>query len=153
MLGINRPDLPRLQFGSSPTEHVFTLIERQQNVPIPGPTHDIIQLIHGFFEWLGEFDLLLPINLKTAGTGSTVQQPKSGWLRILDPCTVADINTVTASINQKNQILFALKIRKGAKRLLSEFRLSGEKALANELYAKRLFGGPGSTQKIDIAVP
>jgi len=148
-----RDDVTRIQYGPSPLEHVFALVTRQQCNPPPATEIEMVQITGRFFEWLSSVDLLSQVLcIKKVGVCAPIQNT-SGWIRVMDPCTVTEVNTVTASKNQKNQIVFALKIRKAAKQILDDCRKEGEKALSTQLYAKRMIGGPGSRQKIDVAVP
>jgi hypothetical protein len=139
-------DIPRIQYGTNPSEHIFALIEESSHITTG---HEIPDLFVNFVNWLSKIDLLSrEIDLQTT---SIVERPpmQRGYLVIRDPCSMTSINTVDSSIPQRDQIVFGLKVRKAASVAVEQMK----RASVSELVYTTLGARPGSNQRIDVAVP
>lgn len=117
-----------------------------QHFPIKVP---IGELVGRFFSWLAKTDLLSTIvSLKQ----EKHIQGKKGWLNILDPTLPYEQNTVDPSFDQKEQVLFAMKLSREAGKLT---HIKTEQELVGIVYAKSismLTSGNGPVCKISVAV-
>jgi hypothetical protein len=155
-LASTHPDAPREVFGPHPDKDAFVLISdaataRRLVDSTQNRNQPIEQLIAQFFSWLGSVDLLSTmIHLK--GERVLVPSISKGWVVIADPVQSGNCNTVDENTDQKNHVLFAMKLQRSAQSAAASLsQVSDEAGAASVLAARSSVGG--SVVKFDAAVP
>jgi hypothetical protein len=158
-LGSVATQLPREVFGPRYDRDSFVVItDRAVGSKIsqgsPARQLPLSHIIVRFFEWFSGLDVLSEcVALQSASDLQTSQIPvKLGWINVVDPCRAGWVSVIDPGIDQKSQVLFALKLARLAKKIFVQMRNAGDERTIVDLITGRLTpDGPSS--KVDRAVP
>lgn len=118
----------------------------------PSQQLSIGKVILDFFGWLSEFDLLSKcVALQVAGTTLSDFPIRLGWINVVDPCKAGWASVIDPSIDQKSQVIFALKLARLARKIHSQLKHADEKTMTDLLTGR--INPEGPSRKIDRAVP